>query len=509
MTTSIVRVDRFIQATRDSGYRGTPSAIAELVDNAIQASAKNITVQIDRIPGDYPIRIVVADTGRGMSFDTVREALRFGGSSRFGSRSGLGRFGMGLPNASLSQSRRVEVYTWTEPSERPLFSYLDVDVISEGRMKRVPVPRRRELPSDLRHLRKSRSGTVVIWNRADRLDNRRISTLASKLEFSLGRIFRHFIWGGVRLFVNDVQVRSVDPLFVSPVSRTTGAVIVDEWSCEVRNSEDPTSAVGTVSITFSLLPVKEWFALSSAEKRSMGIVNGAGVSVVRGGREVDYGWFFMGGRRRQNYDDWWRCEVRFDPVLDDAFGVTHTKQQIRPASHLVEAISPYIEMVAQELHSRIRREYKITTAADHTPIEARASANDSLLPLLPAPREGLVANHVSEASFSIASESSDKALYHIVEQEVKGETFYTPIRVGKKVVVGVDPKHPFFTDLYGPVVKSGNTKLADALKALLLSVARADMGTTNDEEHRIITEFRQRWSTALEVFLTRYEGSPS
>ena len=32
---SIIALDKFIQATRDSGYKGTASAISELVDNAI------------------------------------------------------------------------------------------------------------------------------------------------------------------------------------------------------------------------------------------------------------------------------------------------------------------------------------------------------------------------------------------------------------------------------------------------------------------------------------------
>ena len=31
-------------------------------------------------------------------------------------------------------------------------------------------------------------------------------------------------------------------------------------------------------------------------------------------REIDFGWFFMGNKRRENYDDWWRCEVKFEPV---------------------------------------------------------------------------------------------------------------------------------------------------------------------------------------------------
>ena len=43
---SIVAVSKFIQATRDSGYKGTSSAIAELIDNSLQAGATSITVSL-------------------------------------------------------------------------------------------------------------------------------------------------------------------------------------------------------------------------------------------------------------------------------------------------------------------------------------------------------------------------------------------------------------------------------------------------------------------------------
>ena len=56
-----------------------------------------------------------------MDAETLTEALRFGGTTSFNSRKGLGRFGMGLPNASLSQARRVDVYTWQQ-GEPPITS---------------------------------------------------------------------------------------------------------------------------------------------------------------------------------------------------------------------------------------------------------------------------------------------------------------------------------------------------------------------------------------------------
>jgi len=57
--------------------------------------------------------MVVADNdnGRGMDASTLRHALQFGWSSRFNQRDSSGRYGMGLPNASLSHSKRVELWS--------------------------------------------------------------------------------------------------------------------------------------------------------------------------------------------------------------------------------------------------------------------------------------------------------------------------------------------------------------------------------------------------------------
>jgi hypothetical protein len=112
----IVRQDQFIKATRDSGYKGTDSAMSELIDNSIQAGAtrvdiKMLSVEQEQVgPGRRAMPRVVeigfADNGKGMDGELLRRAVRFGDSNRFDDRSGLGRFGMGLPNASVSQCLR-------------------------------------------------------------------------------------------------------------------------------------------------------------------------------------------------------------------------------------------------------------------------------------------------------------------------------------------------------------------------------------------------------------------
>jgi len=72
-----------------------------------------------------------------MSASDLRTALQFGGSGRFNDRNGSGRFGMGLPNSSLSQARRLEVFTW-QKHKQVLCCHLDADEIAQGKMSKVP-----------------------------------------------------------------------------------------------------------------------------------------------------------------------------------------------------------------------------------------------------------------------------------------------------------------------------------------------------------------------------------
>src|SRR5262245_43817420 len=130
---SIVSLDHFIQATRDAGYKGTATALAELIDNAYEAGATRVDINIARSADDH-FTIAVNDNGCGMPPAILQLALQFGGSTRFNSRIGTGRYGMGLPNSSLSLARRVDVYTWTRPST-VWWSFLDIDEIVAGRMR--------------------------------------------------------------------------------------------------------------------------------------------------------------------------------------------------------------------------------------------------------------------------------------------------------------------------------------------------------------------------------------
>ena len=281
---SIVALDKFIQATRDSGYKGTSSAVAELVDNSLQAGATIIAVQLT-VDGDdeHPIVLTLSDNGTGMDSRTLRTALRFGGSTRFNDRNGLGRYGMGLPNSSLSQAKRVTVHTWGSKKGRVLRSYLDIDEIVRGDLIEVPKPTRVCRPA---FVNGCDSGTVVTWTRCDRLDNQRISTITRKLLHSLGRRFRYFLWEGASITVNGDSVMPIDPLFLHPSAIYSGATqFAEDIVYEVAADPAVPSKTGLVRVRFAELPAGEWSKLTNEEKRAGGIVKGAGVSIVRAGRE--------------------------------------------------------------------------------------------------------------------------------------------------------------------------------------------------------------------------------
>lgn len=510
---SIVAVDKFIQATRDSGYKGTSSAVSELIDNALQAGATSVkvTLSVDEGEGEHPIVLTVVDNGAGMDARALRTALRFGGSSRFNDRGGLGRYGMGLPNSSLSQARRVTVHTWSARQGPVLSSYLDLEEIAAGALTEVPPPRPVSRPP---FINGHSSGTAVTWSRCDRLDNRRVSTLTRKLAVALGRRFRHFLWGGVSVKINGDPVEPLDPLFLHPEARYTGATpFAEELTYEVAADPSRPDVTGLVRVRFAELPVAEWSHLSNPEKRARGIAKGAGVSVVRGGREVDYGWFFLGGKRRENYDDWWRCEVRFDPVLDEAFGITHTKQQIRPRPHLVEALSPDLEAAARALNSRARRAHlDAKRARRFTASEERARDKDALLtPLPPDPRPrdrevlGALGRRLGRAAAPPAAAASRRATeYSIVPAALSETAFFNYARDRGRLVLVLNPEHPFYKQVYQPLLESEHPRdeaVRAQLDLLLLAAARAEALLEGEGGLALAARLRAGWSDTLATFL--------
>ncbi len=492
LVATIVAEANFIVATRDTGYRSPAAALAELIDNSLQAAAKDVSVHVRGNEPGGGLSVAVLDDGRGMDATTLRMALQFGGTQRFNDRSGPGRFGMGLPNSSVSHARRVDVYSWRQRGE-VLHSHLDVDEIVAGELREVPPPAQRELPSWTAALAAD-AGTLVIWSKCDRLQYRTPASLVKELHPPLGRMFRYFLWAGASITLNDEPVKPVDPLFLEGV--VTGAAEFSRpLTYQIRVPLSPVKA-SLVRVRFSELPIAKWHDLPIPTKRQIGIVKGGGVSVVRANREVAYGWYFMGGKRRENYDDWWRCEISFEPDLDEYFGVTHSKQGVNPTPDLERILSPDIEAVAHVLNSRARAEYARVRAEVRGP--AAKTAAEKERQLRPIDRRTMLADNAGGGSTQLDLDRRLK--YRLTVAPLEEESFYS-FRLGEgELVLTINQEHPFFARIYRPLQEGASPRDRFPVECLLLALARVEAGASSDAQRYWYRQGRQTLSNVLAAF---------
>jgi len=155
-----------MQSLRSVGYTA-PAALADLVDNSIAAGATNVAIRFAASANPF---VAVVDDGSGMSPETLVTAMRFGSRDPREGRVGtdLGRFGLGLKTASLSQCRRLTVATLQGGSLA--VAVWDLDTCDEKGTWWLELPREEAVhPEVLAVLRNQDKGTAVIWEKLDRL----------------------------------------------------------------------------------------------------------------------------------------------------------------------------------------------------------------------------------------------------------------------------------------------------------------------------------------------------
>jgi len=246
-----------MEALRGLGY-STAAALADIVDNSVSAAASEVRLRFDWDGANS--RISILDDGRGMSDPELEAAMTLGTLNPLDERAptDLGRFGLGLKTASFSQCRSLTVASRREGREIVCLRW-DLDAIAtdpEGgwRMFEGPSPGSERFLEPLAALR---SGTLVLWERMDRvvtpgstLDH--FADLADDVESRLAMIFHRLIEGprpDLRLSINDRPVHPWDPFMTghpgkameSPQERRTTPSGVLAVQCHVLPHKDKLS----------------------------------------------------------------------------------------------------------------------------------------------------------------------------------------------------------------------------------------------------------------------------
>lgn len=144
MARSIVDIKNMGDALRNTGYKNIESAVSEIIDNSLEAEAKNIFIildeNIDPISGrKFVSEIAFLDNGVGMNTTVLEGCLGIGSTTRQ-KRKGMGRFGVGLPQASLYACPEVEVYSWQNGIDNCQKVFLDINKVKEGAQTELEDP---------------------------------------------------------------------------------------------------------------------------------------------------------------------------------------------------------------------------------------------------------------------------------------------------------------------------------------------------------------------------------
>ena len=359
----IVPVHLAVKAMQDNGYKSPAYAVAELIDNSIQAGATAVELlcleetELVRQRQRSKIKnLAILDNGKGMDADTLRMALQFGNGLylNYENHTGIGRFGMGLPCSSISQAQRVEVWTWSDGVDSAIYTYLDVDEINNRQLSNVPTPKSMAIPTPWRAMGKAfeNSGTLVVWSRMSRCVWRTSATIIQNSELLIGRIYRKFLSQGkvtIRMASFDISdpgrplrdefALPNDPCYLMAITSCPcpfeSEAMFEEWGKPREFKISFLDKEHTVTLRFSLARKEAREADNSgALPHGKHAEKNIGVSIVRACRELDLdtGWAIKYDPRER----WWGVELDFPPSLDALFGVTNNKQAAHNFSELAK-----------------------------------------------------------------------------------------------------------------------------------------------------------------------------
>jgi len=349
---------RLTESLRDIGY-DFPSAVADIVDNSVTACASRVDVVIE-FNGEES-SVVIADDGHCMTANGLIEALRFG-SRRAYQRSDLGRYGLGLKTASLSQCRSVTVVARKMGSAmQPSARMLDLDLIAEWDEWLVVEPTGDAVVRGARERLEDGSGTVVIWRKLDRVlpekrpdggwARRRLDSMAAKTAEHLGIVFHRFLEDGDNKLVITVNGEKVQPW--NPFGPDeSGLAVLPSQRYEVTVGD----VSGTVTLQRYILPSRDQFSSPEQFERLSGPLNWnrqQGIYIYRANRLVQWGGW-NGIRGIDEHTKLARAALDFDTDLDSVFNINVAKMRVT----IPPQIRQMLERPINELCGRADETYR-------------------------------------------------------------------------------------------------------------------------------------------------------
>ena len=363
---------RVITSLRDIGYEFAP-AVADLVDNSIEAGASLVAIDVEFDGDDSWVRI--ADDGKGMTPDELREAMRYG-SEREYDEDDLGKFGFGLKSASMSQCRRLSVASRTSKSRADITAYCwDLNHIERTNRWEILPLEKNGLGPAVRTPLKDTTGTVVLWQQLDRIlgyshpygefARKRMSQMCRELEEHLAMVFHRFLNGEaknktLRIMLNGNEIAPWDP-FCRTEKRTKQ---LEKMRVKIEHE----GVKSEIVIEPYILPHQDDFSSPAEHRRASGPANWnqqQGFYIYRANRLIQSGgWSRL--RAPDEHTKLARIALSFSPVLDEAFKINVAKMRVQlpgSARDEIDRLTGPVVRMAREAYDR----KSSSSATPHTP----------------------------------------------------------------------------------------------------------------------------------------------
>ncbi|MGO2842044.1 ATP-binding protein [Corynebacterium variabile] len=353
---------RLTGSLRDIGY-SFESAVADLIDNSIAAGATAVDVFISYAGRDS--RIFIVDNGKGMNEEGLAEALRFG--TKRGYKLGeLGRYGLGLKTASLSQCRRLVVYSREERAESLCGFTLDLDFIEEVDDWMINFPDNKDLHRRVEELLTGNAGTVVVWEKLDRLlpaknpdsswARQKFLKMSERLQQHLEMVFHRFLSAEVNASKVQIRINGEELLPWDPFARTEEKT--DLVNIDLLDLPTSTGSLGRVVVHSYCLPSRSQFSSHEAFERAGGPRKWnrqQGLYIYRANRLVQWGGW-DGIRTIDEHVKLARVALDFDTDLDDEFNINVAKMRVTMPHQLKKMLARSVADVCAQAGARYRRD---------------------------------------------------------------------------------------------------------------------------------------------------------
>ncbi len=343
-------------STRAIGYT-TPAAVADLIDNSIYAKASQIF--IDYIGGEY---VAILDNGEGMDSEELKEAMKYGSGNpgQYRSSQDLGRFGLGLKTASLSQCRKLTVIS--KNSKGVSGFCWDLDYVIKKEDWQLLELEENDIKSMPQYdcLEVLNQGTLVVWQNLDKLCAG-IEDVACGMIRKMGEVeehlavtFHRFLQGEaglkkIELYINGLHIKGKDPFWTDRSDEMPSEKIVVAYEENQVKKEDYAIVTPYILPFPDTLTQQELDELGGKE----GLIKSQGFYIYRNKRLiVAADWFKLA--RKTDLTKLCRVKVDIPNSMDEAWTLDVKKSMAVPP----EAVLKNLKRIVIPILNTGKRKYR-------------------------------------------------------------------------------------------------------------------------------------------------------